>query len=71
MPEGPLEFAADTPRPRDGARFDIYSDPRDRNRGQMVPNDLAGRYVVVSTEYAEIDGTTYLRLWYEPAPADA
>jgi hypothetical protein len=27
MPEGPLEFAADTPRLRDGARFDIYTDP--------------------------------------------
>jgi hypothetical protein len=69
MPEGPLEFAADTPRPHDGARFDIYADPHDRNRGRMIPNDLTGRYVVVSTDYAELDGTTYLRLWYDPVPS--
>jgi hypothetical protein len=70
MPEGPLEFAADTPRPRDGARFDIYPRPNDPNRGTMVPNDLTGRYVVTRTEYAEVDGAPCLRLWYELAPRD-
>jgi len=68
MPQGPLEFAADTPRPRDGARFDIYTSPNDLNRGTLVLNDLSGRYVVTNTEYAEIDGTTYLWVWYVPAP---
>jgi hypothetical protein len=70
MPEGPLEFAAETPRPADGSRFDIYSDPNDRNRGTMVPNDLSGRYVVVRTDFADVDGTMVLRLWYEPAPCE-
>jgi hypothetical protein len=70
MPEGPLEFAADTPRPSDGTRFDIYSEPNDLNRGTLVPNELSGRYVVSSTEYVQIDGTTYLRLWYDRAPPD-
>lgn len=70
MPEGPLEFAADTPRPRDGTRFDIYPSPGDSNRGRLVPNDLSGRYVVSRTEYAEVEGVTVLRLWYEPAPRD-
>ena len=70
MPEGPLEFAADTPRLRDGARFDIYTDPNDLNRGTLVPNDLTGKYVVPRSDYAEIDGTTYLRVWYDPAPPD-
>jgi hypothetical protein len=70
MLEGPLEFAADTPRPRDGARFDIYPSSGDPNRGTMVPNDLSGRYVVSRTEYAEVEGVTLLRLWYEPAPRD-
>ena len=70
MPEGPLEFAADTPRLRDGARFDIYTDPRDLNRGTLVPNDLTGTYMVSRSEYADVDGTTYLRVWYEPAPPD-
>jgi hypothetical protein len=70
MPEGPLEFAADTPRPLDGARFDIYTSPNDPNRGTLVPNDLSGRYVVSRTEYAEVEGTRLLRLWYEPAPPD-
>jgi hypothetical protein len=69
MPEGPLEFAADTPRPPDGTRFDIYPDPRDRNRGTMVLNDLTGRYSVSASDYAEIDGTRVLRVWYEVAPA--
>jgi hypothetical protein len=70
MPEGPLEFAAETPRLRDGARFDIFTDPNDLNRGRLVPNELTGRYVVHSTGYAEVDGVTVLRLWYELAPAD-
>ena len=70
MPEGPLEFAADTPRPRDGSRFDIFTDPNDLNRGTMVPNDLTGRFVVSRSDYAEIDGTTYLRIWYDAAPSD-
>jgi hypothetical protein len=70
MPEGPLEFSADTPRPRDGARFDIYTDPHDLNRGTMAPNELTGRYVVSGTEYVEIEGATYLRVWYERAPTD-
>ena len=70
MPEGPLEFAAGTPRPRDGARFDVYTDPADLNRGSMVPNDLTGRYVVVRSKYADVDGITYLHVWYDPAPPD-
>jgi hypothetical protein len=70
MPEGPLEFAADTPRPRDGARFDIFTSPTDLNRGSLVPNDLSGRYVVIRTEYRQIDGTTHLWVWYESAPRD-
>ena len=40
------------------------------NRFVYVLNELTGRYVVTSTEYAEIDGTTYLWVWYEPAPRD-
>ena len=70
MPEGPLEFAVGTPRPRDGARFDIYTNPSDLDRGSLVLNDLTGRYVVTGTEYMEIDGATYLWVWYEPAPPD-
>lgn len=70
MPEGPLEFAADTPRPRDGSRFDMYQDPSDLNRGTFVPNELNGRYVVSASDYAEVDGTTCLRVWYEVAPRD-
>ena len=68
MVEGPLELAADTPRPRDGSRFDLYADQNDLNRGTFVPNDLNGRYVVRASDYAEIDGTTVLRVWYEAAP---
>jgi hypothetical protein len=68
MPEGPLEFAADTPRPADGARFDIYTNTHDQDRGTMVLNDLSGRYVVAQSDYAEVDGTTCLRVWYESAP---
>ena len=70
MAEGPLEFAAETPRPPDGARFDIYTDPHDQNRGTMVLNGLNGRYRVSHSEYAEIDGTTYLQVWYETAPRE-
>lgn len=70
MPEGPLEFAADTPRLPDGARFEIFTDPADLNRGTLVPNDLTGRYVVARSAYAEIDGTTYLHIWYDRAPPD-
>jgi hypothetical protein len=70
MPEGPLEFAAETPRPRDGARFDIFTDPHDLNRGSLTLNELTGRYVVSGTEYVEVDGVTVLRLWYERAPDD-
>jgi hypothetical protein len=70
MPEGPLEFAADIPRPRDGTRFDMYADPHDLNRGTMGPNDLTGTYVVSRSEYADINGTTYLRVWYDVAPPD-
>ena len=36
----------------------------------MVPNDLTGRYVVSRSDYAEIDGTTYLRIWYDAAPPE-
>jgi hypothetical protein len=68
MAEGPLELAADTPRPGDGVRFDIFTDPQDRNRGTMVLNDLTGRYRVSATDYTEIDGARVLRVWYEPAP---
>ena len=67
MAEGPLELAADTPRPGDGARFDIFTDPQDRNRGTMVLNDLTGRYAVSASDYAEVDGARVLRVWYEPA----
>jgi len=70
MPEGPLEFAADTPRPGTGARFDIYTDPQDLNRGTMMRNELTGRYVVTGTDYAEIDGTAVLRVWYERSAPD-
>lgn len=70
VPEGPLEFAADTPRPNDAARFDIFSDPQDLNRGTFLSNALSGRYVVRSTEYVQVDGTMVLRLWYDPAPPD-
>jgi hypothetical protein len=70
MPEGPLELAADTPRLPDGARFDIFTDPQDRNRGTLVPNDLTGRYVVVRSDYAEVEGVACFRIWYEPAPPD-
>jgi hypothetical protein len=70
MAEGPLELAADTPRPQDGARFDIFTDPQDRNRGTMVLNDLTGRYVVATSDYAETDGAVVLRIWYERAPDD-
>jgi len=68
MAEGPLELAADTPRPGDGTRFDIFTDSRDLNRGTMVLNDLTGRYMVSATDYTEIDGTAVLRIWYEPTP---
>jgi hypothetical protein len=70
MPEGPLEFSADTPRPQDGSRFDIYQDPNDEFRGTLVPNALRGRYVVARTDYIDVDGTTHLRLWYDAAPTD-
>ena len=70
MPEGPLEFAQETPRPSDGMRFDIYPDPHDRNRGTMSPNALTGRYQVTSSDYAEVEGATVLRVWYEVAPHD-
>jgi len=70
MVDGPLELAADTPRPRDGARFDMYTDPQDLNRGTMVPNDVGGRYVVTGTDYAKVDGQVCLRVWYEAAPRD-
>ena len=68
MPEGPLEFAASTPRPANGVRFDIYTRPDDLNRGTIMLNELAGRYRVTSSDYAEIDGVRTLRVWYEPAP---
>jgi hypothetical protein len=71
MPEGPLEFAADTPRPANGVRFDIYAKPDDLNRGTMVLNELGGRYRVTNSDYAEIDGVRYLRVWYEAAPHDS
>jgi hypothetical protein len=70
MPEGPLEFAADTPRPDDGTMFDIYPSPNDQNRGRMVLNDLTGRYRVARSDYAEIDGATVLRIWYERVPQE-
>jgi|tagenome__1003787_1003787.scaffolds.fasta_scaffold19745755_2 hypothetical protein len=68
MAEGPLEFGAETPRPANGTRFDIYTNPQDQNRGRMVLNDLSGRYVVTHSEYADVEGTTVLRVWYESAP---
>ena len=67
MPEGPLEFAAETPRPQDGARFDLYTRPDDLDRGTMMPNDLNGRYRVTGSAFVEIDGTRYLHVWYERA----
>jgi hypothetical protein len=70
MPEGPLEFAAGTPRPADGTRFDIYTHPDDLNRGTMVLNETSGRYQVVRSDYAEVDGATVLRVWYETVPPD-
>jgi hypothetical protein len=68
MLEGPLEFAADTPPPREGARFDIFTRPDDPNRGTMTPNDLNGRYRVTGSRIVEIDGTHYLHVWYERVP---
>jgi hypothetical protein len=70
MPEGPLEFAADTPRPRDGTTFDMYAKPGDPDRGTLVLNELTGRFRVVSTDYAEVDGAAVLRVWYERVPSD-
>lgn len=67
MPEGPLELGAETPCPPEGARFDLFTDPNDLNRGTLVLNDLTGRYRVARTDYAQIDGSTVLRIWYEPA----
>jgi hypothetical protein len=70
MPEGPLEFAADVPRPPVGTRFDMYTNPEDQNRGRMVLNDLTGRYVVTRSDYTEVGGATVLRVWYESAPRE-
>ena len=54
MPEGPLEFAADPPRPADGTRFDIYPKPGDPDRGTMVLDALRGHYAVVKNVTDEV-----------------
>ena len=68
MPEGPLEFSAATPRPTNGTTFDIYPSPHDSLRGSMVLNPLSGRYRVVSSDRAEVEGAPVLRIWYERVP---
>jgi hypothetical protein len=70
VPEGPLEFAPETPRPADGTRFDIYPKPGDPDRGTLVLNPLNGRYHIVSSDYAEVEGARVLRVWYERVPPD-